>query len=176
VSDGLKGSYDVAVGQRAVYIRVNGLGSMNNCLCVRDFLDDMGAQGRSFVVVDLKYCTGMDSTFMGVLAGAATDEREGRRMAVAVVNADPHLVKLLRSVGLTEIIYVDPEPFEAPDLEFHHLEETATEKERLACIRTAHEHLMKISADNERIFGPLVRLIEKEMRARGFLDTDPAAR
>lgn len=167
--DGLKGSYDVAVGERAVYLRVNGLASMNNCLCVRDFLEDMAAKGRTFLVVDLKYCTGMDSTFMGVLAQAATHDRSGRRMAVAVVNADEHLVGLLRSVGLTEIIYVDPEPFEAPDLEFHRLEETATEKERLDLIRSAHEHLMRISQKNECLFGPLIRAIEEEMRARGLL-------
>jgi anti-sigma B factor antagonist len=169
LADGLKGTYEVAVGGRAVYVRVHGLGSMNNCLCVRDFLDTMLSSGRGFVVMDMKDCTGMDSTFMGVIAGVATQEIEDRPVGVAIVNAGDDVTKLLEGVGLTELVFVDPEAFEADDAEFHILEEQSSEADRLRLIRSAHEHLISLSDDNEKVFGDLVRTIEMEMKNRGLL-------
>jgi len=165
----MKGAYEVAVGDRAVYVRVHGLASMTNCLCVRDFLDGMLRAHRTFVVLDLADCTGMDSTFMGVLAGVAGHDASGASAGVAIVNASERLTKLLDGVGLTELIYVDATPFEPPSLEFHVLEEQASERDRLELVRSAHEHLIAISQQNEVIFGPLVRAMEQEMRARGML-------
>jgi len=169
LSENLKGSYEVAAGRRAVYVRVHGLASMTNCLCVRDVLDRFIRSKRTFVVFDLGDCTGMDSTFMGVIAGVATQDLNDKPVGVAIVNAPPRIVKLLESVGLTELVYVDPDPFETPEVQFHLLEEQATEEERLQLIRTAHEHLIAISEENEKIFGPLLRAVEREMKQRGMI-------
>lgn len=162
------GYYEVAVGKRAVYARVHGLASMNNCLCLREFLDKLLAEGHGFIIVDLGDCTGMDSTFMGVLAGAATFERPGRTPGIVVVNADPTLVRLLQSVGLGELLMIEEKPFKIPEMQFVRLEEQAGEEERLALIRAAHTHLIKISEENERLFGPIVQVLEAEMRKRGL--------
>lgn len=168
MSGNLKGSYEVAVGRRAVYVRLHGLASMTNCLCVRDVLDRFIRSKRNFVVLDFGDCTGMDSTFMGVIAGVATQDLNDKPVGVAVVNASPRLVRLLESVGLTELVYVDPDPFETPEVQFHLLEEQATEEERLKLIRTAHEHLIAISEENEKIFGSLLGAVETEMKKRGI--------
>jgi len=162
-------SYEVAIGKRAVLVRVSGMASMTNCLCLRDFLDEMQASSHSFIIIDLTRCTGMDSTFMGVLAGAASYVKAGRKTGVAVVNAGKPLVKLLESVGISELVFVDPDPFEMADVEFLHLEDRAGEEERLALIRTAHQHLIKAGAHNAKIFGPLLRQLEVEMKKRGLL-------
>ena len=171
MTDAQNGSYEVAIGKRAVFVRVHGLGSMNNCLCLRDFVEELLQAGRSFLVIDLTDCTGMDSTFMGLIAGAAAFEQGESTVGVAVVNANDALVGLLKSVGLMELVFVEPEPFEVPALEFQRLEEPASEDERLALVRSAHEHLIKICDENERLFGPLVRTLEKEMRERGLLES-----
>jgi len=162
------GYYEVAIGKRAVYARAHGLASMNNCLCLREFLDKLLADGHSFIIVDLADCTGMDSTFMGVLAGAATYEQDGHTPGIIVVNADPSLVRLLQSVGLGELLMIEDKPFKIPPMQFVRLEEQAGEEERLTLIRAAHTHLIKISEENERLFGPIVRVLEDEMRKRGL--------
>lgn len=167
-----KTAYEVAVGKRAIYSRVHGLASMTNCLCLRDFVDQMLADGHSFLVVDLADCTGMDSTFMGLLAGAATFEVQGRPVGVAVVNASEALVRLLRSVGLNELVYIETAPFETPDLQFVRLEEQPNEEERLRLIRNAHRNLIRLSDKNEELFGTLVSALEIEMRQRGMLSAD----
>ncbi|MFH1498445.1 MAG: STAS domain-containing protein [Verrucomicrobiota bacterium] len=169
MSNGLSGYYEVAVGERAVYLRVHGLGSMTNCFCLRDVLDELIGSKRGFIVFDLADCSGMDSTFMGVIAGVATQEVEDRPVAVAVVNASRHLVKLLVSIGLTELLFIDPDPFSPPNIEFHVIEEQATDEDRLQLIREAHEHLIAISGANEKLFGSLLRTIEDEMRQRGIV-------
>lgn len=142
---------------------------MTNCLCVRDVLDDLIESKRGFVVFDLDDCSGMDSTFMGVIAGVATQEIDNRAVSVAVVNASKHLAKLIEGLGLTELVYLDPDHFVPPDIEFYVLEEQATEEERLKLIHRAHEHLIAISDENEEIFGDLLRTIESEMRQRGMM-------
>lgn len=163
------GFYEVAVGKRAVYIRVHGHASMNNCFCLRDFIDRMLHVGHSFFVVDLADCAGMDSTFMGVLAGAATYEQNGKAPGIAAVNVGEPLVRLLRSVGLTELIFIEADRFDVPvDLEFVRLEEQATEEDRLILIRAAHEQLIKICDHNEEVFGPFVAALEMEMKQRGM--------
>ena len=80
---------------------------------------------------------------------------------MAVVNAGKPLVKLLQSVGLNELVFIEPDAFDVPDIEFHVLEEKATEEERLKLIRSAHEHLINISDDNEKLFGGLIRTPRK---------------
>lgn len=165
-------SYEVAIGERAVYVRPRGLATMNNCLAARDFIEEMLHESHNFIVVDLAECTGMDSTFMGVLAGAAAFEEDGRQAGVAVVNAGGHLVKLLESVGLTELLLVDRDPFDAPGLEFLTLEDKPGEVERLRLVRSAHNELIRVCEKNERIFGPLVRTLEAEMRERGMLEAE----
>jgi anti-anti-sigma regulatory factor len=162
------GYYEVAIGARAVYVRVHGLATMSNCLCLRTFIEELLAAGRSFIVVDLADCAGMDSTFMGVLAGAATSERNGRPPGIAAVNVSEPLLRLLKNVGLTELIFVEPEPFETPALEFVRLAEQRGEKDRLACVQAAHEHLMKLNERNEEIFRPLVAALELEMKQYGM--------
>ena len=166
------GYYEVATGVRAVYVRVHGRATMSNCLCLRTFMEGLLAAGRSFIVVDLADCTGMDSTFMGVLAGAATYEQNGKTPGIAAVNVSEPLLRLLKNVGLTELIFVEPEPFETPALEFVRLEEQRGEKERLACVHAAHEHLMKINDRNEEVFRPFVAALELEMKQRGMKGND----
>jgi len=161
--------YEVAVGRRAVYVRVHGLASMNNCLCVRDFIEDMLQSDHGFIIVDLRECVGMDSTFMGVLAGAATFGKEGARPGVAVVNAGETLAGLLKSVGISELVFIDPEPFATPEIDFFRLEEQPGEEARLACIRAAHKKLIEVGEANEKLFGPFLAALESEMKQRGML-------
>jgi len=169
LTQGKTGYYEVALGKRAVYVRVYGLATMNNCLCVRDFIDDMLRSDHHFVIVDLANCTGMDSTFMGVLASAATFDRTQPEPAVAVVNASAALKGLLDSVGISELVFIDEQPFACPEIDFLRLEDKASEEERLACVRDAHKRLVAVSEENEKVFGPFLTLLETEMRQKGML-------
>ena len=54
-----------------VLIRIEGRASFVNSGSLKDFFAEMIRQGKRRFVVDFQHCTSMDSTFLGVLAGAA---------------------------------------------------------------------------------------------------------
>ena len=59
----------VARAGQVVYAQVQGLGNFSNALMFEEFCEAELAQGVNAFLIDLGACEGMDSTFMGVLAG-----------------------------------------------------------------------------------------------------------
>ena len=68
-SSDAQGHYLVTANLGTVYVQVVGLGSMNNCFSLQDFLHDLHGKGYCQFIFDLKECRGFDSSFMGVLIG-----------------------------------------------------------------------------------------------------------
>jgi len=60
-----------------VVMRIEGRASFQNSGCLRDFVTEMLAQGKTRLVIDFQHCTSMDSTFLGILAGVALQLRKG---------------------------------------------------------------------------------------------------
>jgi len=67
-----------------VVMRIEGRASFQNSGCLRDFVTEMLAQGKTRLVIDFQHCTSMDSTFLGILAGVALQLRKGNAGGVAV--------------------------------------------------------------------------------------------
>ena len=59
----------VARGRDLVVIRVVGRGNMLNAPAVQEFADEQRAAGFTQFLFDMGRCTGLDSTFMGVMVG-----------------------------------------------------------------------------------------------------------
>jgi hypothetical protein len=68
-SSDAQGHYLVTANLGTVYLQVVGLGSMNNCFSLQDFLHELHGKGYCQFIFDLKECRGFDSSFMGVLIG-----------------------------------------------------------------------------------------------------------
>jgi len=66
-----------------VVMRIEGRASFQNSGCLRDFVTEMLAQGKTRLVIDFQHCTSMDSTFLGILAGVALQLRKGSAVAAA---------------------------------------------------------------------------------------------
>jgi len=66
-----------------VVMRIEGRASFQNSGCLRDFVTEMLAQGKTRLVIDFQHCTSMDSTFLGILAGVALQLRKGGAASVA---------------------------------------------------------------------------------------------
>ena len=65
--------YLVDASSDPVVVRVDGRACFQNSGCLRDFISELLRQGRRRFVLDFQNCVSMDSTFLGVLAGAAGD-------------------------------------------------------------------------------------------------------
>ena len=153
---------EVALSDHVVYIRVIGLATMHNCGALSEFCNaELDVDCRE-VVFDLRQCTGMDSTFMGVMAGLALRYQD-RPEPVAVVNADEHCRTLMEGLGLSHIVNVHAEAVDIPQVEGQELrEDWATEQERLQCIMQAHENLVRIDQRNKERFGRFLHAFTKQ--------------
>jgi anti-sigma B factor antagonist len=91
-----------------VVIRIEGRASFQNSASLQQFLTEMRRQGRVRFVMDFQACTSMDSTFLGVLAGAALELRkaEGGGSLVLCRVAERNL-ELIKNLGLHRLLIVD---------------------------------------------------------------------
>ncbi len=78
---------EIAIVGKTVYLKPIGMATQQNCLGIPDFLETMFRIGCRHVVFDLAHCTGMDSTFLGVIADAATALPQVPGKTVLVINA-----------------------------------------------------------------------------------------
>jgi anti-anti-sigma factor len=101
-------SNGISVGstEREVFVRVVGRGTFQNSQPLRRFAEDMieGGHYREFVM-DLAECQGMDSTFLGVLAGIGLRlAKDGQTGKVHIVNANARNVESLKILGLDRLL------------------------------------------------------------------------
>lgn len=85
-------------------VRVTGRGSFKSCPGLKQFGLSCIEKGCRRIVVDLKDCVGMDSTFMGVLAGLAAALKKNGGGVLAAINLNAKNMALLDTLGLTSMI------------------------------------------------------------------------
>lgn len=92
-----------------VVVRIRGRASFLNSQQIRDFLHHCIGDGKRRIVLDFGQCTGMDSTFLGVLAGTALELRKGVPAGSFVFcRLGPRNLELVRNLGLHRLATVDP--------------------------------------------------------------------
>ena len=90
-----------------LWIRCSGRGSFSNSPTVKSLGDEYIASGGRLIVIDLETCSGIDSTFMGTLAGLA------RRLkpidgAVQIASPSERCLSALESLGLDALLSIEP--------------------------------------------------------------------
>jgi len=94
----------VAADPTTAYIRVTGRGSFKGSPGMKQFGLACIDNGCCRIIVDLKECIGMDSTFMGVLAGLAAALKKHGREGLTAINLSGKNYSLLETLGLTQLI------------------------------------------------------------------------
>ena len=123
--------------------------------------------GCTEIVLDLTECSLMDSTFLGVLAGAGmkcdSARREGNRCVIELFHPTERILELLDNLGVLSLFTILQE---APQLgAFQRIDECpATRLELNRTCLEAHKTLMNTSPDNERRFKDATEFFEKNLR------------
>jgi len=168
------GHYMVAAASDTFYVRVVGLASMNNSARLQEVTEKLEGQGFRRLVFDLADCAGFDSTFMGILLGAALGSS---RMAaepsvpepaagspVVLVNANREHRRLLAEVGVDRVVRLHPEPIDFPPVELRRLDDRpADPASRIQSIVAAHENLVRLGGRNAEKFGALLKELKREL-------------
>jgi len=94
-----------------ILIRIVGRASYLNVAPLCDFMTAMQQQGRRDFVLDTERCTGMDSTFLGLLAGLALEVKQAEKPgSVVLCRLSPRNLELIRNLGLHRLLEVDADP------------------------------------------------------------------
>jgi hypothetical protein len=161
---------EVAVIDKTVYLKPFGCATQQNSLGIPDFLKAMFRAGCFYVAFDLGACRGMDSTFLGVIADAASSNPHGQGKTVVILNAGEPLVQLMRRIGLLSLVTIGSEKIEPPariqlrQIDFVHFPKT--EYQKLQTVRRLHEQLVLLNEKNKRLFGPFLSMLEEELQSQ----------
>jgi anti-sigma B factor antagonist len=160
-------NYLVARHGHVVYVRAVGLANMKNAPMLDAFLVAEVTEEQQTVCVDLSACTGMDSTFMGLLVGSSQRLRATGGKLVIVNPTDTNL-KLLKTLGVFDVVPV-LEGCELPALEFVSLKGGANQStlQRMELVKKAHENLMALNVANKAKFTAFLAALEADLAKLG---------
>lgn len=162
------------VFDKFLWVRCANRGSFVNSSILKSIADQYIDDGGRCVVVDLEICAGVDSTFMGTMAGIA------RRLmplggALQVATPSERARAALESLGLDALMEIDPPtapwrghldelravlhssdiPMDMPDLE------------RTKHVLDAHNTLSDLSPENAEQFKYVRESLEEEIKRKG---------
>jgi anti-sigma B factor antagonist len=148
-----------------VLVRVEGRACFSNSKCLRDFFAEMARQGKRRFVLDLAQCTGMDSTFLGVLAGAALELRGGPAPGSLVVRrASPRNLELLQNLGLHKLLIVEIGDCPAGDCAALGCPPEKNELVNAQLSLEAHQNLVAADAANAARFQDVLAFLQKRVQ------------
>lgn len=173
MTDALKG-ISVGCTDAEVYVRVEGRGTFQNSQSLRRFALDMVERGYKVFVVDLGPCLGMDSTFLGVLAGIGLRLRQGKNGGrVHVTNVSPRNLELLQTLGLDRLFAVEeraaatePQYQQLPDSDVADLKGPLNKNETTDLMLEAHNNLTEVDERNVPKFKDLTKFLRENIARR----------
>jgi anti-anti-sigma factor len=171
----------VGAGSQEVFVRVVGRGTFQNGQPLRRYALEMIERGHHGFVVDLEHCNGMDSTFLGVLAGIGLRLRQGGRHGkITVVNASPRSLELLETLGLDRLFGIESSldmahrhqlPDEKdwrrlPESDVAQLGKPLNKDDTADLMLEAHESLIRADHRNEPKFKDLTKFLRDKVEKR----------
>lgn len=158
-----------------LWLRCSARGSFVNSPALKTLAEQYLSEGGSTIIVDLELCPGVDSTFMGTLAGLARKCMAlGGTLQVASPTARAR--EAMESLGLDMLMEIDPPgAFWARDVESRRAALTSaaealptdaepmTELERTKHVLEAHNTLRSMNRQNDETFGYVCETLEEDL-------------
>lgn len=159
-------SYLVATGGDAFLVLIRGRANYMTCRAFGEFLETAPETGRRTLILDMKDCVSLDSTVLGLIAGAAEDFRKiGGELCIQ--NASGRVRDVIVNLGLPELLTLLPEGETVPvadalinaEMEAKGLAPAAT-----GAILHAHETLMAANPENVARFKDVVAFMRDDLK------------
>lgn len=151
-----------------VIVRIEGRASFQNSSSLNDFMTALIAQGKVHYVIDFQNCTSMDSTFLGVLAGAALDLlKQTPRGSLVLARVGSRNLELIRNLGLERILHIDTEvPVADPtsDEQALPIAPVLDEIANARMVLAAHENLISADENNRAKFQDVLSFLRDRIR------------
>jgi anti-anti-sigma factor len=167
MSEGVSTSLSVCVHDHVACVRVTGQAKFTAATDFKNLLLQLQQDGCTEVILDLTSCSLMDSTFLGVMTGAArrceAARQAGKACTLALFHPTERVLEALENLDVLRMFTVltDPPQFNA----FKRVGDSNTT--RVEMTRTcfeAHETLMNTGPENERRFRDATEFFRKNMQ------------
>jgi anti-sigma B factor antagonist len=152
-----------------VVVKITGKASFLNSAPVKDLFERLVEQGRRRFVIDFQQCSGMDSTFLGIMAGLGIrllkTEPKGN---VVLCRLGARNRELVRNLGLHRLLILD-EGKTASELPAGEGMQAVEAGERMSQIENArlvlqaHENLVEVDASNKTKFQDVISFLKSQM-------------
>ncbi|MDZ4200220.1 MAG: STAS domain-containing protein [Kiritimatiellia bacterium] len=161
----------VWIQDRSAVVRVQGRGSFKLGAALREFATSAMAAGADRLILDLEVCVGMDSTFMGVVAGLALNQNTQGTGRVIFTNLTERTRHLLCTLGLDRFVDLHmagqtPEDLAAALVPPRAPKEAAVRDSGAPLSKTildAHEALVSLDAENLGRFRDVLEFLRKDV-------------
>ena len=167
MADVSKPTFLVDAASDPVAIRIEGRASFQNSPCLNEFFNALVAQGRTRFVIDFQNCTSMDSTFLGVLAGAALQMRKlPSPGSLVLCRLGERNLELVRNLGLHRLLTVDMETSGVRSTSFAALPTIPVqgELENARMVLAAHENLVVVDEANRAKFQDVLSFLKSRVQ------------
>jgi anti-sigma B factor antagonist len=129
----------------------------------------MLARGKTRFVLDFQRCTSMDSTFLGVLAGAAIElKKNAPQGSIVATRVAQRNLELMRNLGLHRLLTLDsgdfPLSFQKCDTPLEPKVSSEVENARM-CLE-AHENLVNADETNRSKFQDVLAFLRNRVEQK----------
>ena len=153
-------------------IRVEGRGSFKVSPPMKQFIHQvLDKQSAERIVIDMADCTGMDSTFMGVVAGIACLIKSKPGIGFKLINLSEKNQKLLVTLGVDRVVdysLISDSRNNECDISGEGETLEADLSDKLEAAKTtleAHETLVDINPENYSKFKSVLEFLEDDVRS-----------
>lgn len=149
-----------------VVVRIEGRASFQNSGCLRDFIAEMLQRGKTRFVLDFNQCASMDSTFLGVLAGAALELRKSAPQgSLVIARTNQRNLELIRNLGLHRLLTVDTGDASSSNTACNTALEcrSGSEIENARLVLEAHENLVSADDANRAKFQDVLTFLRRRV-------------
>lgn len=157
-------TFQVCTSADPLVVRINGKANYLNCNAFREFIDTMMNERKNRFVVEFTKCKGMDSTFLGILAGCALKLRSQEPPGALVLNnLSERNRELICNLGLQNLLTI------AGDLESHDCENfQQLDESQVTCAKEmleAHQSLVEAEKANAAKFQDVITYLQNQVDA-----------
>jgi anti-anti-sigma factor len=166
MSEPLQPTFLVSAYSDPVVVQINGKANYLNCNTFREFIEKIVSDKKSHIVLDFENCQGMDSTFLGILAGTALELRKQTPAGVLIIcNLGERNHELVCNLGLQNLLTIGEDIPESPDAAdaaaFSALKNVAVSD--VKNVLNAHENLVKADTQNAAKFQDVIAFLKNQV-------------
>ncbi len=152
-----------------VIVQVLGKASFLNSSPVKELFDRLVKHGKSRFIIDFSSCTGMDSTFLGILAGLGIAMmKKDPQGSVVLCSLGERNLELIENLGLHRLLTVDKGESsdlgsDSTNLESLQKGGKLPEIENARMVLQAHENLVAIDSSNKTKFQDVIAFLKNQV-------------